>query len=279
MDLTRYERAPDFLAAVQPFLEADEERTGLILGLALRLVDAPLQYGSTSPYLAVVTDGGGPVLAALMTPPYSVVVHGDAAGVPLVVDDLVRGEWSVAGVLGPVELAAEVAHEWREATHQRSEVVHHQRAFVLTEVTPPEAVPGAARAADDGDLPLVAAWQRAFAVEALGEEDPMDPESTAKRAIAERSCWLWEDDGPVSMVQQTRRTTHGATVSYVYTPPEHRGRGYASAAVAGLSQHLLDEGFDFCTLFTDLANPTSNHIYQQIGYRPVGDFDQLRFTP
>jgi hypothetical protein len=138
-------------------------------------------------------------------------------------------------------------------------------------------VPGRARLADDGDLELVTAWQVAFKAEALGESDPSDAEGTAKRAITDRTCWLWDAGGPASMVQTTRRTTHGATVSYVYTPPEDRGRGYASAVVAALSQHLLDSGFEFCTLFTDLANPTSNHIYQQIGYRPVADFDQIRF--
>ncbi len=81
------------------------------------------------------------------------------------------------------------------------------------------------------------------------------------------------------MAQHNRRTTTGATISGVYTPPDRRGHGYASAVVAGVSQHLLDSGFAFCTLFTDLANPTSNHIYQALGYQPVGDFDQLRFCP
>jgi len=66
-------------------------------------------------------------------------------------------------------------------------------------------------------------------------------------------------------------------VSLVYTPPERRNRGYASALVAALSQHLLDAGWQFCVLFTDLANPISNSIYQRIGYRPVSDFDEYDF--
>jgi len=63
----------------------------------------------------------------------------------------------------------------------------------------------------------------------------------------------------------------------VYTPPEFRGRGYASALVAALSQAMLDAGYHFCTLFTDLANPTSNHIYQAIGYQPVCDTDEYDY--
>jgi hypothetical protein len=66
-------------------------------------------------------------------------------------------------------------------------------------------------------------------------------------------------------------------VNFVYTPPEFRGRGYASNLVAHLSQELLDEGRKFCFLFTDLANPVSNSIYQKIGYRPVSDSERWEF--
>jgi uncharacterized protein len=63
----------------------------------------------------------------------------------------------------------------------------------------------------------------------------------------------------------------------VYTPPEHRRKGYASACVATLSQTLLNQGYKYCFLFTDLANPTSNHIYEAIGYQSVGDLSDYSF--
>ena len=47
--------------------------------------------------------------------------------------------------------------------------------------------------------------------------------------------------------------------------------------VADLSQMLLDKGFKYCLLFTDLANPTSNNIYRQIGYQPVSDWNEYSF--
>jgi predicted GNAT family acetyltransferase len=80
------------------------------------------------------------------------------------------------------------------------------------------------------------------------------------------------------MASRTRRTRHGSTVSLVYTPPDQRRKGYATACVAALSQIILDSGKDFCTLFTDLANPTSNDIYIKIGYVPLGDFTLYRFV-
>jgi hypothetical protein len=81
------------------------------------------------------------------------------------------------------------------------------------------------------------------------------------------------------MAIQVRPTRSGISVSGVYTPPEHRKHGYASACVAALSQQLLDQGYKFCSLFTDLANPTSNKIYNRIGYQPVSDFDKFKLVP
>lgn len=83
---------------------------------------------------------------------------------------------------------------------------------------------------------------------------------------------------PVAMAGVSGRTPSGARVGAVYTPPDRRRRGYASALVATLSQAQLDAGARFCFLFTDLANPTSNKIYQDIGYEPVCDVDEYRFS-
>ena len=90
---------------------------------------------------------------------------------------------------------------------------------------------------------------------------------------------FWEDGGAaVSMAGFGGRTPNGVRIGPVYTPPELRGRGYASALTAALTQRLLDGGLRFCFLFTDLANPTSNSIYQRIGYEPVSDFDFWSFS-
>ncbi|HKZ79128.1 MAG TPA: GNAT family N-acetyltransferase, partial [Pyrinomonadaceae bacterium] len=92
-----------------------------------------------------------------------------------------------------------------------------------------------------------------------------------------RGTFLWEDPQPVSLTSYGGPTPNSVRIGPVYTPPEFRRRGYASACVAAASQYLLDSGRKFCTLFTDLGNPTSNHIYQVIGYAPVCDVDEYRF--
>ena len=93
-----------------------------------------------------------------------------------------------------------------------------------------------------------------------------------------RTAYLWVDEGrPVSLAGAGGLTPNGIRVGPVYTPPELRGRGYASNLVAGVSQAQLDAGRRFVFLFTDLANPTANHIYQEIGYEPVTDIDEYAF--
>jgi predicted GNAT family acetyltransferase len=93
-----------------------------------------------------------------------------------------------------------------------------------------------------------------------------------------RSLYFWEVEGePVSMTAATRPTMNGICVTAVYTPPDKRKRGYASACVAAVTQKCLDMGFQFCTLYTDLSNPTSNHIYQEIGYKPIVDINMIEF--
>ena len=92
---------------------------------------------------------------------------------------------------------------------------------------------------------------------------------------------MWEDENGqvVTMAGRSRPTRHGATVNSVYTPPELRGKGYASNCVAALSQLILDSGKRFASLFTDLSNPTSNYIYQKMGYRHLLDYDDIVFEP
>ena len=125
------------------------------------------------------------------------------------------------------------------------------------------------------------AWLHAFNDEALEGDEPADMAVIADRMLAGggRAAYLWDDHGPVSLTAVGGRTPHGARVGPVYTPPERRGRGYASSLVAAVSQAQLDAGCRSLFLFTDLANPTSNHIYQAIGYEPVRDVADWRFEP
>ena len=140
------------------------------------------------------------------------------------------------------------------------------------------------RSATQGDLDVCLAWFAAFehdaAVQAgrTGGHGPLEPQDAASMTvrIEQGRVHLWEDtDGQVVHLTAANAPAHGvARVGPVYTPPEQRRHGYASAAVAAVSRMLLDDGVRVC-LFTDLANPTSNRIYAALGFRPVVDMANL----
>jgi len=219
----------------------------------------------------------------LRTPPYNPVLSEvvDVAAVDVLVDAL-RDE-PYPGVIGPKEVAARFAAQWHRRTGATVRLVMEERIFALDRVTPPpRPAAGGWRTARPDDRELVARWAVAFVAEAgVPDQPPLDdPLATADRWIAgiSRQLYLWEDGGrPVSIVGAGGETPNGIRIGPVYTPPDQRGHGYATSLTAAASQDQLDRGRRFCFLFTDLANPTSNRIYQQIGYRPVTDVDMYRF--
>ena len=120
-----------------------------------------------------------------------------------------------------------------------------------------------------------------FFAEARPEGSAADADSFVEHRLGrpDEGLVIWEHDGPVSLAGYAGPTPNGIRVGPVYTPPHLRGHGYASALTAALTGRLLDEGRRYCFLFTDLANPTSNSIYQRIGYRRVGDVSRWAFDP
>ena len=150
------------------------------------------------------------------------------------------------------------------------------RIFKLEKVEFCSQAKGNLRLATENDKELLKCWHDAFCLEALGSIEG-DSESWANRSLHKGTVYLWENEIPVAIACIARLTPNGAGISMVYTPPEYRKQGYAKACVAALSQILLEKGYKFCFLSTDLSNPTSNKIYQQIGYKPVADRSNYSF--
>jgi uncharacterized protein len=229
--------------------------------------------------LCTLEEGGRALAVAVQVPQRQLVL---ARAEPRPLQELAR-EWHRQGlpltaVFGPTEVASIFAAAWPGA---RLELALSMRGYELTQLSAPRLVPGALRLASNADAPLLTAWVTAFIAETGGH--PGDPAQVVPDGVREQRLFVWEtaweastQAPPVAMAAWTGRTPTSARVSLVYTPPELRGRGYASACVAAVSQRLLDEGLERCFLFTDLANPTSNAIYQRLGYRPVADFAEYR---
>jgi predicted GNAT family acetyltransferase len=135
--------------------------------------------------------------------------------------------------------------------------------------------------ADENCESIILNWAEKFILEATPEDKDKLQGSLerVKNNLRDGEIFLLlHEDKPVSMVRMAGETVNGRLINLVYTPPEFRKKGYATEVVACLSQYILDLGYDFCLLFTDLSNSTSNKIYMNIGYKPIIDIDMYRFT-
>ncbi len=155
-----------------------------------------------------------------------------------------------------------------------------QRMYEVEKVSAPTGVPGELRAAVEDDHALLSGWVSEFHREAMPGGRPVDADDLVRRKLTEPGLmWVWEDGTrPVSMNWVSHPCGGVVRLSGVFTPPELRRKGYAAALVAATSQYALDAGAERCVLYTDLANPTSNAIYQRLGYRPVSDARVWGFT-
>jgi predicted GNAT family acetyltransferase len=281
MNLKTYLDAGSFLADTGIELEQNEAANSLMLGICGQLVKDPNRYEGP-PCLKTVEDQGKLVFAAVMTPPHKLVVYGRQGdlqrGARTLVENLIWEGWGVPGVLGP-ELAAEAfAEAWSDETGGTVALEGRLQGFELRKVKVPRPKRGELRAADQADLELVTRWWAAFNQDIFGQADQESAVRAASYRITAGEVHLWDDQGPVSMAAVTRPTRTGISIGMVYTPPEFRSRGHATACVGELSRQLLSKAWAFCALFVNVNNTPANIVYRRIGYAPVCDYREYAFS-
>lgn len=292
MRLSHFDDINAYLTRVEPFLLQREAENCLPIGIVTTLrTGERFAVDARPPYLTLVEDDAGRIVTAVIaTPPHNVVLtqvdaNAEAEAhefMPVIVRDTLKVMPDMPGVVGPSTLAAQFATQWESLAGGVARVDANERIYRLSEVRHVRHAPGAMRRITEDDRQLLREWLRDFSAEALGVPNDPHLESQIDRRLrfASSGMYLWDTDtGPVSIAGYSGPTPHGIRMGPVYTPPELRGQGYASTLVADLSQLLLDEGRQFVFLFTDLANPTSNLIYMEIGYEPVADVTAYRFMP
>ena len=281
MRVERHADVDAFLGQAGAFLAEREAEHNLILGLSSNLMRDPHAYGS-DPYLVTVEEGGRVVAAALRTPPHNLVLSesDDDRVWAAFAADAYDVDPSLTGVLAPVAGASQFLEAWRGLTGAEPRLARSQRIYRIDAVSDAGDAPGSMRSFTAADRPLAFDWIEAFFEEEFDAPDPAAAEKTLHNRLSDPAggVVLWEDDGvPVSLAASGGPTPNGIRIGPVYTPPDLRRRGYATALTAALTRSLL-ASHRFCFLFTDLANPTSNGIYMRIGYVPVADVEEWRFA-
>ena len=279
---------PEFLAAAGGYLRSDRVRTPVILTVteSMRVqaradpdggagADAGADVSAGRPLYGWWTGQDGAVAGAFMhtalsLPVLLTAVSAEAAAELAAVTLAAR---PLTAVNAYQESAAAFGDAWRAAHGGRAEVDQRMRLYRLAALAWPDPGPdGAPRTATAADTALLIAWFAAFQAEAHNSGPGEDHAADVRDRLGYGGITVWETGGgPVSVACRTRQVAGMARVGPVYTPPELRGRGYASAVTAEVSQQALAAGADEVLLYTDLANPVSNSIYQRIGYQPVDD--------
>lgn len=282
-DIVQHDHASELLALSGSHLEKRDSENNLPLSLAYTLAGDPYYYGDDPPLLLSILESGDPVGVAVMSPPHRIVLSLCDSEIDGAVGRLVRhlqsGKVRVPGIVGPEAEALSFSSQWMRTFLGCSAIPRKRlRVFEARSVIDVPLAAGGLRPAETADQRLMAKWIAAFSREAIGEEPgPGKAERNAEKYIAERNLYIWEDDRPVSIARQSRAMKNGANVTTVYTPAALRNRGYATSCVYALTKKLLAGPYEFCSLFTDQSNPASNHIYQKIGYVPLGDTLEFDF--
>ena len=274
MKVHKYQTAGHFLETTSKFLYENEIASELILSNALWQRDSG-ETARRAEFLAVIDDGR-PVMAAMHKPDFWPTM---TAGPEQACSELARSFWrffpDARGALGPKDSVASFVSEWVRLSGHEAEV-REQRIYQCTHVEQVPLPKGAVRTADANDFALVRQWIHDFQHEQNIGASQNDEHT--RHEVEKGHYLIWEADEPVAIVGFGRETSNGCTVGPVYTPPEFRQQGYATACVAAATRAILNRGKRYALLHAGLNKQSTNSLYQKVGYRPVMDSGLWTFT-
>jgi predicted GNAT family acetyltransferase len=281
MRITVHSDPKPFLAQAEPLLKSDPFSTNVIATVTTRIASGALPSIEEPLWLTIEGDHGQVIGAAMHTPPHNIFLSRmpqDAAAA--LAREVAHSGRDLPGVNGAIESTRTFARAWEGLTGRSSSIVTEMRMYSLVDLVWPEAVPGQAyRAETSRDLSVVAAWFAAFHDEAQPDGPIDDWTAMAQRRMKAGEVHLWHTAGvPVALAGVSGAAAGVARVGPVYTPLRWRRNGYGSGITAAATAAALGAGAQDVVLYTDLANPTSNSIYQTIGYRPNHDAEERSFS-
>jgi RimJ/RimL family protein N-acetyltransferase len=274
MEVRPHESVSEFRAIAEPLYRRDA---------VANTIELTLLRSDTFPddsLLVTVWNDGTAVGAALQTPPYPLACNGiPGYATDVVAKALVEWRPELTGVRGGRSGAVRFADAWLALTGRAGTINTEERLYRLGTLRTPNGVTGTPRDAVENDRGLLVEWVELFFGEAFGQSRSGDGEEFVDNAnhVGHRFV-LWDIDGtPVSMAMLRVPAAGVSRIGPVFTPCDERGHGYGSAVTAAAAQLAHRSGTQDVVLFADLANPTSNAIYQRIGFEAVCDSVRVDF--
>ncbi|MGP4068550.1 GNAT family N-acetyltransferase [Halobacillus sp. B29] len=262
-----------FTLSIQDLLLQREAENNLPLGILRRIQESSSNKDSL---LIKIEEEGRPVFMTMRTPPHLWILPSIPAVTSSHIKSLARylfeNQYEVPGILGEGEAVQHFIDEWVNITGKNPIIHMRQGIYRLNKLQPIHMKEGELIEAKESDFGLVKKWLTWFGEETNEGTIKERTAEIAEEMIRTRRMHLWIVNGEaVSMVARARVTPNGATINAVFTPDEFKRRGYATQAVWTLTKKLLDQGYEFCSLYTDLDNHSSNSIYKKIGYEWIGN--------
>ncbi|MCG7344535.1 GNAT family N-acetyltransferase [Sporosarcina sp. ACRSL] len=280
MKFVQFEDAERFAKVAEPIIAKKEDVYSLFYGV-LQAIKAK-KY--ENPFMAAVMEGEEVLVLLQMTPPHPLnLIIVDESRAEELIDFIIRelrgNLIAVPSVISVKKWALSFAKAWEQITGETQKLLMDQGLYRLDKIEESlEMSPGNWRFATKADAPLIENWFALFEEDTnIGKTAPELIKEKVASFIEAQEIFLWENEGKVvSMMKKARPTENGVTVSFVFTPKEERKKGYARTMVAHGSKELLKD-YKFCVLYTDMMNPTSNKIYQEIGYKHIADSIHIGF--
>jgi predicted GNAT family acetyltransferase len=284
MEVTFHENIERFYDLAFKFLLEHEPSNALLFSILNTIKINPFRYGKEKALLMDVSKRGEIKFIALQTPPHNLVLSysEEPNALKYLIESMLDRHIELPGVLGPAQLTKTFVELWYHEKRLEPRLVMNERLYKLNNVEEKYLGNHEFIESDEIFTSLIQKWAREFMLEALPEsehENSADFNKKIETMVVEGEFYLLLDQGiPVTMARKAGKTPNGNMINFVYTPPDIRRRGHATECVAKLSKMLLEKGNAYCFLFTDLMNPTSNSIYQKIGFKAVIDVDQYEFV-
>ncbi|MFT7841182.1 GNAT family N-acetyltransferase [Saccharothrix sp. BKS2] len=284
-EVTKHDDLAEFWTLTGDFFTADP----VLHSIPIAAVDRRLRHPDPDdqpPLLVTVCEGDLLVAAALRTPPWPLTLTGVPVEWVETLADALAGDVELPGVNGPRDAVEAFVVAWAARTGCGAREVMALRLYQLGELELPADVPGQARMATEDDIELLTGWYSDFRVEATEQVRDRGVEEQSVRFLRASTAagfghvlWCDGDGRPVSWASASTPASAMSRLGPVFTPPELRGRGYGAAVTAACAAWAGENGAEHVVLYTDLSNPTSNSIYQRIGFRSVVDSAEFAFTP
>ncbi|MFG6147232.1 GNAT family N-acetyltransferase [Halobacillus sp. B23F22_1] len=271
MNVTQHRSMNEFAQLIAPLLLKKEAENNLALGIINNT-----NQSNDIIMLSLYNERGEIVYSTLRTPPHLWILPSIAVDPILIIshlaDYLYKEGFEVPGVIGEASIVRSFIHHWEKIAGRKPKLHMEQGVYELTAVNAVTQKRGDLHLACPKDADWLVGWFKQYFKETNELHQLQRVEQIVEDLIREDKTYIYVVNGQsVSMVSRARSTPNGATINGVFTPDLFKRRGYATEAVTAMSENLLNDGYQFCALYTDLSNLPSNSIYTRIGYKRVGE--------